>query len=70
MNKNELRAQMARHGDNSVSLAEALGISVTSISEKINGKRDFTQSEISIIKQRYNLTPDETDVIFFTVKVE
>lgn len=70
MNKNELRAQMARHGDTGQTLAEALNIAVTSMSEKLNGKRDFTQSEISAIKRRYSLSPDEVDAIFFDFEVE
>ena len=69
MNGNELRAQMVRHGDTSQSLAEALGISQSCFSLKINGKRGFTQNEIYIIKVRYNLTPDEVDFIFFNREV-
>lgn len=70
MNSNELRAHMARHGDRIDDLAKALDRSKTSICEKINGKRNFTQSEIAIIKQRYNLTSDEIDLIFFNLKVD
>lgn len=68
-NKNELRAQMARHEDTNQSLASALDIAISTISEKINGKRDFTQKEIDFFKRRYNLTPEEIDVIFFASEV-
>ena len=70
MNKNELRAQMARYGDTGQTLAEALGMAINTLSEKMNGKRDFTQSEIRAIKQRYNLSPEEIDLIFFNLEVD
>lgn len=70
MNTNELKAQMARHGDTLDDLAKALIRSKTSICEKVNGKRNFTQSEITTIKQRYSLTSDEIDLIFFDLKVD
>lgn len=67
MNGNELRAHMARHGDNSQTLAKALNLSLSAFSMKINGKRNFTQREIAFIKKRYDLTPDEIDLIFFSL---
>lgn len=70
MNKNELKAQMVRHGDSSQNLAKALGISQTSLSEKINGKREFTRSQIAVIKARYELSAEENDYIFFGQEVD
>ena len=69
MNINELRAQMARHGDNNTELAEALGVSLSGISNRLNGKQAFTLAEVQIIIDRYNLTPAEVVLIFFTPKV-
>ena len=69
MNKNELRAQMARHGDNGQSLARALGISLAAFSDKINAKTCFKQTEIQVIIDRYNLGAEETQKIFFTLEV-
>ena len=69
MNKNELRAQMARHGDTGQTLAEALGISMQAFSEKINAKTSFKQTEIQCIINRYNLNAEDTQRIFFAIEV-
>ena len=47
-------------------LAEYLGITNSTLSFKINGKNDFLRAEIQLIKQRYKLTPQEIDQIFFS----
>lgn len=66
MNTNKLRAKMALHGDTGGMLAEVLGISQQRFSAKINDNNaEFTQSEIQMIKNRYNLSPEEVDEIFF-----
>lgn len=66
INKNLLKSKMALYGDNNETLAEALGISPQRLSAKINGTNnaEFTQSEIQIIKERYNLTDNEVVEIF------
>ena len=71
MNLNELNACMALFGDTNLRLAEAIGISPQRLSAKRNETRgaEFTQSEIAIIKRRYNLTPEQVDSIFFKQKV-
>ena len=68
LNKNQLRSFMALNGDNDGKLAEYLGLSRSRFSAKINetGGAEFNQGEISKIKQRYNLTADEIDSIFFS----
>lgn len=68
MNKKALNAKMVLHGDTGETLSEALGISRQTFSAKINEKNgaEFTQGEISVIKTRYSLTPEEVDSIFFT----
>jgi hypothetical protein len=58
---------MVLFGDTQGTLAEAIGMTPPRLSSKItewNGA-EFTQSEIKIIKERYNLTNDEVDAIFF-----
>jgi len=65
-NTNELKAELARHGDTMITLAEKLNISTVSLSLKVNGKRDFKQGEIAKIKELYQLTNDRATVIFFT----
>jgi len=71
MNKRELDAVMSRYGDTQTSLANAIGISRTRLNAKINETNNatFTQPEISQIRSRYKLTPEEVDKIFFAVKV-
>lgn len=71
MNKKELEAMMKRHGDTGGSLAAYLGITRTTFSAKINETkgREFTQGEITKIKTRYGLNPDEVDTIFFASEV-
>lgn len=67
MNKNELMAAMARNGDRQIDLAEALGLSRTRLSAKINERNGavFNQPEITIIRTRYHLSDAEVCKIFF-----
>ncbi len=69
MNKNELRARMARHGDTGQTLASALGISLAALSDKINGHTCFKQNEMKVIIDRYSLTAEDTQAIFFDPSV-
>lgn len=68
MNKNLLKSKMALHGDTNGDLAAAIGISKQRFSAKINetGGAEFTQGEIQNISDRYSLTSDEIQKIFFT----
>lgn len=66
MRRNELRAYMAKYGDTNETLAQALGRSYVAFSQKINGKKPFTQTEIKIILERYHLEADDVQRIFFT----
>lgn len=66
MDKNLLRSVMVRHGDTNASLAEYLGITEQSVSNKINENgTEFKQGEIFKIKARYDLDSDMVDRIFF-----
>lgn len=66
MNKDLLRSVMVLHGDTNKTLASFLGISEQSVSNKINENgTEFKKGEISKIKERYNLTCDQVDLIFF-----
>lgn len=70
MNKNAFRSVMIYHGDTQKDVADALGISEQTVSDKVNGSSDFKQSEIKILIDRYNLTPAQVNEIFFGVKNE
>ena len=66
MNKELLRSIMVLSGDTNESLAKYLGISTTSLSNKINEKgTEFRQGEIAGIKSRYGLTSEMVDRILF-----
>lgn len=66
MNSNILKSIIKLNEDTQEELAEYLGITNSTLSFKINGKNDFLRSEIQLIKQRYKLTPQEIDQIFFS----
>ena len=69
MNKKMFRSIMVLNGDTNKTLADFLDISETSVSNKINESgQEFTQGEIKAIKNRYRLTPEQVDEIFFTVE--
>ncbi|MCR5174639.1 MAG: hypothetical protein K6C09_08450 [Oscillospiraceae bacterium] len=71
MNKNMLAGIMKMNGDTQAVLASDLGISLGRLNAKINetGGAEFTQREISRIKERYRLDPGEVDKIFFASNV-
>lgn len=67
MNKLQLKSQMILHGDTLASLSSHLDISPQRLSAKINEYKgaEFTQREILKIKERYNLSAEEIELIFF-----
>lgn len=66
MNKRKLESQMKLFGDTGGTLSDHLGISRQTFSLKINEKKaEFTQTEITSIKERYNLKAKDVDDIFF-----
>lgn len=71
MNKFKLKSFMALHGDTLEKLSEQLGITPQRLSAKINEYKgaEFTQSEIGVIKNRYGLSAEEIEEIFFEQKV-
>lgn len=69
MNKGEFNAAMARNEENQTILAKAMGMPQSALSARINGKMDFRQSEIQFIRDRYHLTCEMVDLIFFDKKV-
>lgn len=64
MNKQELKAEMARHGDRQEDLAEALGMTPATLSAKVNGAVEFKPSEIETIALRYGLYAERITAIF------
>lgn len=68
MNSDLLKGKIREFGDTQERLAVALGISNSNLSDKINGKSSFRQNEILLIKERYSLTANDVDRIFFNLK--
>lgn len=58
-----LKGRMAEMGMNMSAMANALGISRTSFSLKMNGKREFTLTELRTICKVLNIT--DADPYFF-----
>ena len=50
-----LKYYIAKNGDTIGTLAEALDIKRSTLSAKINNKRDFKQSEMAFIGKRYKM---------------
>lgn len=65
MNSSNLKAVMAKNDDTQEKLAEYLGLQVSSVNARINGKTEFRRSEINAIRERYQLSAEETMEIFF-----
>lgn len=66
MNKELFRSIMVLYGDTNKDLADYLGITEQSVSNKINENgTEFKLVEMRLIKRRYSLTSDLVDRIFF-----
>lgn len=62
-----LKAKIMENGLTIHKVAEMIGISHTSMSYKINNKRDFTVKEICALCETLKI--DDKDIYFFTNKV-
>ena len=67
LNKNLLVSKIKLHGDTQIDLAKYIGTSLGRFNAKLNenGNAQFTQGEISKIKEKYNLSGEEVNAIFF-----
>lgn len=65
MDLNLLFYYIKKNNDTVKSLAEDLKVHYNTALNKLNGKIEFNQSEISFIAKRYSLTPEEINRIFF-----
>ena len=64
MNREELRAEIARKNISKRAIAEALGISETSLFMKMRCDREFKESEIKKLVEVLSLTPEDVSRIF------
>ena len=65
MNTELLKSIIVLNKDTQGDLAIYLGTTQGTLSFKITGKSDFTRSEIKKIKDRYKLTAEQVNEIFF-----
>ena len=67
IDKQLLKSYITRHDATQETLARAMGVSLSGLNAKINevDGREFKQSEICFIKDRYGLTPQDVANVFF-----
>ena len=68
----KLKGRIKEYFETQENFAISLGLSATSVNNKLNEKRseNFTQDEIFYSIQRLNIKPEELIDIFFKEKVE
>lgn len=66
----EFKSIMVKRGLTLKKLSNLIGISNTTLSYKINNKREFTSSEIKALQEVLNLNEEEREIIFFAEKVD
>jgi len=69
VNKQKLKAAIMAGDGTQQNLAEAMGISLSNLSLRINGHMEFKAGEIAFIRDRYGLTDEMVCQIFFAEKV-
>ena len=70
MNNDLLKEVIKDRGIKLTSLAEKIGISRQSLSQKLNGEREFNQGEMLAIKNNLQLSDLDFVLIFFGSNVE
>ena len=66
MDINKLKGKIKEKGLTYKILAQKIGIGLTSMNYKINGKNLFNQEEMKKLKEALRLTDNETIDIFFS----
>jgi len=49
---------LAENGISQKEIAEVLGITVSNLNEKVNGKQEFTAPQMRTLCQKYNISAD------------
>lgn len=68
-NYNKLRGRIKELFDTQDSFADSLGIGRVSLSQRLNGKIEFSQSEIMDSCRILKLNPEDIPIYFFTKEV-
>lgn len=66
-NFNKLKGKIAENFDNKKAFAKQMGLSETSIYEKLNGHIEFKQSDIYKACQLLNIKDEEIKIYFFSI---
>lgn len=66
MNRDELRAEIARKNVTRKSIAKALGLSATGLALKLAGNHEFKETEIKTLVTILGLSPDDVNRIFLS----
>lgn len=69
MNIPLFRSKMILYGDNQRKIAEILNVTDQTIGDKLYGNK-WRQTEIQILKNRWHLSADDIDAIFFSDDVQ
>lgn len=69
INKQKLKAAIIEHDGNQKNLADAMGISLSQLSLRINSHMEFSVREVAFIRNRYGLSDNDVGDIFFADKV-
>ena len=59
MDELRFKGYCASHNIKQAEIAEVLGIKVTNVNEKINGKQPFTLEQVKILCAHYQISADE-----------
>lgn len=70
MNYNILKGKIVQNGFNQQSFAKEIGITEQALSEKLNFKKPFKQTEMENCRKVLSLSSEEMINIFFGTKVE
>lgn len=54
----KFKGWLAENGIKQKEIAELLGIDISNLNEKVNGKQEFTVPQIRLICQTYNVSAD------------
>lgn len=54
----KFKGWLAENGIKQKEIAELLGIDISNLNEKVNGKQEFTVPQIRTICQKYNISAD------------
>ena len=55
----KFKGYCAEHGIKQKEIAELLGIDLSNVNEKLNGKQQFTVSQIRLLCDRYGISADD-----------